>query len=435
MLGAFATIFHRMLDRIDAGLVAGSLAARLPDGRERLLGGRAPGPAAVVDLRSWNALLRLATGGSAGWYVAWSKGEWASADPVALFDLFMRNRTTLGGAARAGGVLRGLARLRNRWRRNSREGARRNIEFHYDLGNDFYALWLDLSLTYSSALFEEPVSPGQSLEAAQARKNDAILDRLEVSAGDTVLEIGCGWGAFAESAARRGLGVHAITLSAEQEQAVAARVSAAGLTGVTVSRTDYRDVAGTYDAVASIEMVEAVGQDYWPAYLAAIAHALKPGGRAAIQYIAIDDAIFGDYAGGVDFIQRFVFPRRDAAVGKPLPRAGGGGGAGMARPTDVRAALCRDVATLARGIRRGGCRRAVAGAVRPAFHRLVALLPDVLRRRFSRRRYRRRAGHAGEARLVHPLEMPGREILDQQRDDAVRLPPTAPSPTWGPRPG
>ncbi|GGA49024.1 SAM-dependent methyltransferase [Sphingomonas psychrolutea] len=308
MLGAFATLFHRLLDRIDAGLAHGSLTVTTPDGRVRLLGGRAPGPEAVVDLRSWRALLRLATGGSAGWYVAWSKGEWASPDPTALFELFMRNSRTLGKTARSGGAIRILRRLRNSLRRNSRTGSRRNIEFHYDLGNDFYALWLDPGLTYSSALFDEPISPAQSLESAQATKIDAMLDRLAVEPGDTILEIGCGWGSFAEAAARRGLAVHAITLSAEQERAVADRSAAAGLSGVTVSRTDYRDVVGQYDAVASIEMVEAVGQDYWPAYLAAVARALKPGGRAAIQYIAIDDAIFEAYAANVDFIQRFIFP-------------------------------------------------------------------------------------------------------------------------------
>lgn len=305
---AFATIFHRLLDRIDAGLAEGSLAASLPDGRERLLGGRAPGPAASVDLRRWRALLRLAIGGSAGWYAAWSRGEWSSPDPTALFELFVRNRRTLGGAARSGGAVRAVRRWRNAMRRNSRAGARRNIEFHYDLGNAFYALWLDSSLTYSSALFEEPISSAEPLEAAQATKIAAILDRLAVATGNTVLEIGCGWGALAEAAARRGLVVHAITLSAEQERAVAERIAAAGLAGATVSRTDYRDVTGIYDAVASIEMVEAVGKQYWPAYLAAIARALKPGGRAAIQYIAIDDAIFDAYAANVDFIQRFVFP-------------------------------------------------------------------------------------------------------------------------------
>ncbi|WP_404370283.1 class I SAM-dependent methyltransferase [Sphingomonas sp. MMS24-J45] len=305
MLSAFATQFHRLLDRIDAGLAHGSLSATLPDGRARLLGGRAPGPAAVVDLRSWRALLRLATGGSAGWYVAWSKGEWASPDPTALFELFMRNSRKLGGTARSGGLLRMLRKFRNGLRHNSRSGSRKNIEFHYDLGNDFYRLWLDPGLTYSSAIFDEPE---QSLEAAQATKIAAMLNRLGIEPGGTVLEIGCGWGSFAEAAARRGLTVHAITLSSEQERAVAERIATAGLTGVTVSRTDYRDVAGQYDAVASIEMVEAVGQEYWPAYLAAIARALKTGGRAAIQYIAIDDAIFEAYAANVDFIQRFIFP-------------------------------------------------------------------------------------------------------------------------------
>ena len=308
MLGAFATLFHCLLDRIDAGLDQGSLTATLPDGRTRVLGGRAAGPAAVVDLRSWRALLRLATGGSAGWYVAWAKGEWASPDPTDLFDLFMRNSRTLGGTARSGGLVRTLRKVRNHLRRNSRTGSRKNIEFHYDLGNDFYSLWLDPSLTYSSALFDAPAVPEQTLEAAQATKIDAMLDRLAVRPGDTILEIGCGWGSFAEAAARRGLAVHAITLSAEQERAVADRIAAAGLTGVTVSRTDYRDVVGTYDAVASIEMVEAVGQEYWPTYLSAISKALKPRGRAAIQYITIDDAIFEAYAANVDFIQRFIFP-------------------------------------------------------------------------------------------------------------------------------
>ncbi|MEG3178476.1 cyclopropane-fatty-acyl-phospholipid synthase family protein [Sphingomonas sp. RB3P16] len=308
MLGAFSKLFHRLLDRIDAGLVAGSLAAHLPDGGDRLLGGRAPGPAAVVDLRSWRALLRLATGGSAGWYVAWEKGEWASPDPTVLFDLFMRNRRTLGGTARSGGIIRTLRRVANSRRRNSRRGARRNIEFHYDLGNDFYRLWLDPSLMYSAALFAEPVDPSESLETAQATKIAAILDRLAVVPGERVLEIGCGWGAFAEAAARCGLRVDAITLSAEQELAVNQRIAAAGLDGVSVARIDYRDVTGIYDAVASIEMVEAVGQDYWPTYLAAIARALKPGGRAALQYITIDDAIFEAYADNVDFIQRYIFP-------------------------------------------------------------------------------------------------------------------------------
>ncbi len=308
MFGVFAKPFNAVLDRIDSGLVAGSLAATLPGGRKRLLGGRAPGPAAVVDLVSWRALLRLVTGGSAGWYVGWAKGEWTSPDPTVLFELFMRNRISLGGTARSGGAIRMLRGWRNGLRRNSRAGSRRNIHFHYDLGNDFYSLWLDPSMMYSAALFDEARLETEDLTAAQARKNAAILDRLALAPGQTVLEIGCGWGGFAEAAARRGLRVDAITLSSEQERAVNDRIASAGLSGVTVSRTDYRDVTGTYDGVASIEMVEAVGQDYWGTYLAAIARALKPGGRAAIQYITIDDAIFEAYASNVDFIQRFVFP-------------------------------------------------------------------------------------------------------------------------------
>lgn len=308
LLAPFATQFHRLLDRIDLGLEAGSIEASLPDGTNRVLGGRGAGPVAIVDILSWRALIRLAMGGSAGWYVAWSRGEWRSPDPVPLFDLFMRNRGPLGEVARARGPVRLLARAWHALRRNHRSGARRNIEFHYDLGNDFYSQWLDPGMTYSSALFDEPIFPTQSLESAQATKLAAILARTATGPGDTILEIGCGWGSFAETAARAGVKVHGITLSAEQQRAVAARMTDAGLDGVTVSLTDYRDVTGRYEAVASIEMVEAVGEEYWPAYLRTIARVLKPGGRAAIQYIAIDDAIFDAYASNVDFIQRFVFP-------------------------------------------------------------------------------------------------------------------------------
>jgi cyclopropane-fatty-acyl-phospholipid synthase len=259
----------------------------------------------VVDMPSWRAIVRLVTGGSAGWYRAWADGDWSSPDPVPLFDLFMRNAVSLGETARAGGFKRLVGRITHWLRRNDKTGARRNIEFHYDLGNDFYALWLDSTMTYSSAMF---AAPDQSLEAAQVAKLTAMLDRTATVPGDTILEIGSGWGSFAEVAARAGRKVHGITLSAEQKAAVDARMAAAGLDDVAVSLTDYRDVTGQYDAVVSIEMVEAVGQKYWPAYLQAVAGALKPGGRAAIQYILIDDAIFESYARNIDFIQRYVFP-------------------------------------------------------------------------------------------------------------------------------
>lgn len=300
VLRLFAPLFHRLLDRIDAGLTQGAIEATLPDGRKRLLGGCGrDGPVAVVELRRWRALLRLMTGGSAGWYVAWKDGDWASPDPVALFDLFMRNARTLGGAGRSGGFARVVRHARNRLFRNHRAGARRNIEFHYDLGNDFYAAWLDPGMTYSSALFTRP---GLTLEQAQTEKLEAMWRRV-APGGESILEIGCGWGSFMAHVAGRSA-VTGITLSARQKYHVKARLGG----DADVRLLDYRDVTGTYDAVVSIEMVEAVGQGYWPDYLAAIDRALKPGGRAAIQYIAIDDAIFDAYAANVDFIQRFVFP-------------------------------------------------------------------------------------------------------------------------------
>lgn len=304
-LTPFAPLFQRLLDRIDAGLQFGAIEAELPDGRTRRLGGQGEGPVAIVHLVRWRALWKLATGGSAGWYEAWVDGDWTSPDPVPLFDLFMRNRRSLGQVGRAGRVSKQLRRVGHWLRRNTPSRARRNIAYHYDLGNDFYAPWLDASMTYSSARF---LAPGMDLEAAQAAKLAAILDRTGAGAGDSLLEIGCGWGSFAEAAARRGIAVHGITLSIEQRSYAEARLAAAGLPGASFTLTDYRDVTGTYDAVASIEMVEAVGRDYWPAYLDAVASALKPGGRAAIQLITIDDAIFDAYARNVDFIQAYIFP-------------------------------------------------------------------------------------------------------------------------------
>jgi cyclopropane-fatty-acyl-phospholipid synthase len=282
-------------------LEQGAIDAHLPDGTHRLIGGRAPGPVPVVTLHRWRALVRLATGGSVGWYEAWAAGDWSSPDPVPLFDLFMRNRVSLGSAARAEGPVRRALRWWHKRRANSPANARRNIAAHYDLGNDFYRLWLDPTKTYSSAIFADPAEP---LELAQRRKLQAILDRTATRPGDRILEIGCGWGSFAALASEAGRAVHALTLSTEQK----AHVDARALPGVTVALTDYREVAGEYDAVASIEMVEAVGQEYWGAYLDTIARVLKPGGRAAIQYISIADDVFPAYADGVDFIQRYVFP-------------------------------------------------------------------------------------------------------------------------------
>ncbi len=298
---------RRVLRSIDEGLATGAIHATLPDGTRRTLGGRAPGFEPVVHLRNWRALARLATSGSVGWYKAWELGEWSSPDPVPLFALFMANARTLGGSARAKGAWRLLNRAAHLIRRNDPDGARRNIRAHYDLGNAFYAAWLDPGMNYSSAIFGHPE---QSLEDAQEHKNRTLLLRLGLKPGQHLLELGCGWGALAELAAREfGVHVTAVTLSAEQCAYAEARIAAAGLANrVEVRIADYREVDGAYDAIASVEMAEAVGRRYWPNYLRALAARLKPGGAAALQLISIDDEIFPRYAASADFIQAYIFP-------------------------------------------------------------------------------------------------------------------------------
>ena len=291
--------FERVLQRIDRGLVSGKINGTLPDGTRRDLGGHAPGFEADVTLHDYRALLRLATGGSAGWYQAWAAGEWSSPDPVQLAALFMANAETLGTTARARGPWRWLAKALHKLHRNTKAGAARNIHAHYDLGNDFYAAWLDPSLVYSSARFG---SGAESLEGAQRAKLDTIAER--VAGAQSVLEIGCGWGALAARLAADGAAVTAISLSEQQLAWARAHQPA----GIDFRHQDYRDVAGQFDAVVSVEMVEAVGQEYWPAFFDSIDRCLKPGGRAAIQYISIRDELFEAYAASADFIQAYVFP-------------------------------------------------------------------------------------------------------------------------------
>jgi len=301
---------HKILDGIDRGLDAGTVEVTLPDGSGRLLGGRGEGPSTLVRIHSWRALVRFITSGSIGWYKAWTLGEWSSPDPVSLFESFARNGESLGEIGRAKGFARRVNRLAHMFRSNNKKQSRRNISFHYDLGNDFYRAWLDESMTYSSARFAEPISDREPLELAQARKIRTLLDRLDLRAGEELLEIGCGWGSLAEIAARDyGVRVTALTLSAEQKAYAEARLREAGLAErVSIQLCDYRDVTGRFDAVASVEMVEAVGQEYWPSYLQTIARVLDPGGKAALQLISMQEALFDGYAANADFIQTYIFP-------------------------------------------------------------------------------------------------------------------------------
>ncbi|MFN2100528.1 class I SAM-dependent methyltransferase [Altererythrobacter sp. MF3-039] len=299
--GPFARLlapgFHKVLDRIDAGLATGSLTGILPDGTTRMLGGRNPGFDCLVHLHDWRALMRLATNGSIGWYQAWEAGEWSSPDPVPLFALFMANGETLGPTARAKGFWRIGAKIAHWLNRNTQEGSRRNIQAHYDLGNDFYRAWLDPSMTYSSAIFRD----SSDLEAAQLAKWRALSDRI--GNPESVLEIGCGWGGLSGFLADNGAAVTAISLS--DEQLAWAREHHPD---VNFLNQDYRDTNGEFDAIVSVEMVEALGREYWPTYMDCIARNLKSGGKAAIQYISIRDELFDAYAASADFIQAYVFP-------------------------------------------------------------------------------------------------------------------------------
>ena len=301
-----APAFARVLDDIDRHLSCGGIETTLPDGSKRRLGFHAKGPEAVVRLSSWLSMVRLATSGSVGWYKAWTLGEWSSPDPVAVFEIFSANAVALGQIGRAKGPFRWVNALAHRLRDNAPRKAKANIAAHYDLGNDFYAAWLDGTMTYSSARF---ASPDESLEEAQLRKVDALLDRLDLKPGDRLLEIGCGWGTLAIAAAKRGASVLGLTLSEEQKAWADREIAEAGLDDrIEIRLADYRETAEQFDAIASVEMVEAVGRRWWGAYLDCVARNLKAGGRAALQFISMDDRIFERYAQNADFIQTYIFP-------------------------------------------------------------------------------------------------------------------------------
>jgi cyclopropane-fatty-acyl-phospholipid synthase len=295
------------LRRLLSRLQHGQLALTLPDGSRATATGPLPGPSASLHLHRWRAAWKLLLQGDLGLAFAYRDGDWSSPDLIALLLLGLANETALGGVADGRGPARWLARLLHRARANTRRGSRENIAFHYDLGNAFYARWLDSTMLYSSALYEDEDA---SLEVAQAQRLDRIAALLDLQPGQRVLEIGCGWGTLAATLAQRfGADVTGVTLSTEQLAFARERAAQWGVAErVDLRLQDYRDVDGRFERIVSIEMIEAVGAAYWPTYFATLRARLAPGGTAVLQAITIDESRFEHYRDNPDFIQRCIFP-------------------------------------------------------------------------------------------------------------------------------
>ena len=297
-----ANMLGRMIARIDCGHIT----VVLPSGDRVEHSGAQSGPSATLVLHRWRAIRRLLSHGDLGFAEAYIDGDWSSPDLVVLLELAARNIAVLDRSISGFWPARALNRIRHILRPNSKAGSRKNISFHYDLGNAFYERWLDPTMTYSSALYAHP---NQTLEEAQEAKLSKIEQLLNLQGGENVLEIGCGWGALAMRLARAGAHVTGITLSTEQLTFARKRLEQEKLVdSAALELTDYRDVEGSYDRIVSIEMLEAVGEAYWPGYFETLHDRLNVGGIAVLQVITIDEARFEAYRGSPDFIQRHIFP-------------------------------------------------------------------------------------------------------------------------------
>ncbi len=286
----------------------GQIVVHLPDGSRLEARGTQPGPEVVLEVLRWRTLARLAWQGDIGLAESFRDGHWTTPGLVALLEFGARNGAAMGDRVAGTPLSRALARLVHRLRDNTRRRARQNISAHYDLGNAFYARWLDPTMTYSSALYDGAAT---TLEAAQVRKLDRVMELLDLRETSSVLELGCGWGALACALVARhpGARVTGLTLSSEQLAFARARATATNLDpSIDLRLQDYRDVEGTFDRIVSIEMIEAVGEAFWPTYFQTLRARLAAGGTAVIQAITIDDAAFATYRRGCDFIQRFIFP-------------------------------------------------------------------------------------------------------------------------------
>jgi cyclopropane-fatty-acyl-phospholipid synthase len=285
----------------------GRLTFVLPSGREVPVEGEKPGPDARLIIKDFRFLSRVLSAGDIGFGEGFMAGEWDTPDLSVLLEAFTVNLDRLRTLLEGGLVWRAINTVAHTLHRNSRSGARRNILAHYDLGNAFYSRWLDPSMTYSSARFERP---GQPLSEAQRNKYASLARQIGLGPDNHVLEIGCGWGGFAEFAAGEvGAQVTGITISPAQYDFARKRLFEKGLAErADIRLVDYRDVEGQFDRVASIEMFEAVGEEYWPLYFRKISDVLSPGGRAGLQIITIRDELFANYRRRADFIQKYVFP-------------------------------------------------------------------------------------------------------------------------------
>ena len=288
-------------------LKTGSLTVRLPDGRDLIFQGQKPGPDARLELNNYKIVRKVFAGGDVGFAESYMDGDWDTPDLPAVLSAFSANLDEMHFIVAGGPLTRFFHWVFHKLNANTKSQAKKNIEAHYDLGNDFYELWLDPSMTYSSARFK---SETQSLEAAQQEKYAALARMIDLKPDSHALEIGCGWGGFAEYAAKHvGAKVTCLTLSPSQRDYALERIQTQQLTDkVDIKLQDYRDETGAYDAVASIEMFEAVGQEYWPSFFSKVRDVLKPGGKAGFQIITIRDDLFETYAKRTDFIQRYIFP-------------------------------------------------------------------------------------------------------------------------------
>ena len=300
-------VFALLLRLLSDNWTWGRLTLTLPNGQVHQLEGQTPGPNAVMNIIDYRFARRVLANGDIGYAEGYIAGEWDSPHLAVLLETLANNYDHIRRLFDGNAVMLAFNWLSHKFKRNSRRGSRKNIHAHYDLGNAFYRAWLDGTMTYSSARFERP---DETLEAAQTRKYAALARLIGLERGHTVLEIGCGWGGFAEYAAREvGAHVTGITISQEQHDLARQRLFNAGLSDRTsIQMVDYRDVEGRFDRVVSIEMFEAVGKEYWSAYFDKINAVLKPGGRAGLQIITIQDALFEEYNARTDFIQKYIFP-------------------------------------------------------------------------------------------------------------------------------